>query len=328
MIISFYDKDLTLQDIVRNWVSLLAVGTYNTMGAFTLELQDTQANSSLIKLWQYCTIDNDNDNVYVITSANIAGGKIILTGFPATYIFQKRASTTIIEDKNAEQAMKSLVDNMTPWDNLVTAELKGLTDTFENQISDKQILEYLQGIGQATDTGFKVVKKNKNLVFETYKPSVNNSVKYATSLKNVANLDYLLSDNEYYNVAIVAGAGEGSGRVTVTAMIGNPTGTERRELYVDARNEQPEENETTEAYKSRLEKIGLQKLAEKLRVETLSFLVANNDEVKLGDVVNVSLDEYGIILQVRVTEEEIINQNNTTTRTISVGTPLNVVRRM
>jgi hypothetical protein len=328
MIISFYDKDLTLQDIVRNWVSLLAVGTYNTMGAFTLELQDTQENSSLVNLWQYCTIDNDNDNVYVITSVNVSDGKIILTGFPATYIFSKRASTNVINNKNSEQAMKSLVDNMTPWDNLVTGELKGLTDTFENQISDKQIIEYLQGIGQATDTGFRVIKQGNQLVFECYKPKVNNSVKYATSLKNVANLDYLLSDNEYYNVAIVAGAGEGNERVTVTAAIGNPTGTERRELYVDARNEQPEEDEVIEAYEARLEKIGLQTLIEKLRIENLSFLVENNDEVKLGDIINVSLDEYGIILQVRVTEEEIINQNNTTTRTISVGTPLKVVRRM
>ena len=326
MIISFYGTDLILKNIVRNWVSLLAVNTYNSMGCFTLELQNTPYNAELMQLWNYCTIDNDNENVYVITSANIADGKIVLTGFPATYIFSKRASTTVISKKKAEVAMKSLVDNMSPWDNVVTEEIKGLTDTFKNQMSDKQILEYLQGIGQATDMGFRLVKEGQKLVFKTYKPKINNSVKYSTSLKNVANLEYFISDNDYYNYAIVAGSEHGDKRITVTSSIGDTTGVDRRELYVDARNEQPEEGETLEDYKARLERVGLQKLAEHLKVETLYFFVEQNDNVKLGDVINVSLEEYGISLQVRVVEEQLINQNNTTEKTIGVGTPMKVRR--
>ena len=326
MIISFYGTDLILKNIVRNWVSLLAVNTYNSMGCFTLELQNAPHNAELIKLWNYCTIDNDNDNVYVITSSNIANGKIVLTGFPATYIFSKRASTTVIRNKKAEVAMKSLVDNMTPWDNVVTEEIKGITDTFKNQMSDKQILEYLQGIGQATDMGFRLVKEGQKLVFKTYKPTINNSVKYSTSLKNVANLEYFISDNDYYNYAIVAGSEHGDKRITVTRSIGDTTGDDRRELYVDARNEQPEEGETLEDYKARLERVGLQKLAEHLKIETLYFFVEQNDNVKLGDVINVALEEYGISLQVRVVEEQLINQNNTTEKTIGVGTPMKVRR--
>ena len=326
MIISFYGTDLILKNIVRNWVSLLAVNTYNSMGCFTLELQNTPYNAELMQLWNYCIIDNDNENVYVITSANIADGKIILTGFPATYIFSKRASTTVISKKKAEVAMKSLVDNMSPWDNVITEEIKGLTDTFKNQMSDKQILEYLQGIGQATDMGFRLVKEGQKLVFKTYKPKINNSVKYSTSLKNVANLEYFISDNDYYNYAIVAGSEHGDKRITVTSSIGDTTGVDRRELYVDAQNEQPEEGETLEDYKARLERVGLQKLAEHLKIETLYFFVEQNDNVKLGDVINVALEEYGISLQVRVVEEQLINQNNTTEKTIGVGTPMKVRR--
>lgn len=324
MIITFYDKNLEIVGNVTQWKSLYYANTYNSMGAFTLELYGYK--EALQRMWQYCTIDYDNDNVYVITSVNLVGITTVLTGFPATYIFSKRASTTVIKNKNAEQALKELVDDMTPWDNLTTGELKGLSDIFENQVSDRQILEYMQSIGQTTDVGFRVVKKDKELVFECYKPSVNNSVKYSTNLNNVVDLDYLLNDDNYYNVAIVAGAGEGENRIDVIATIGDFTGTERRELYIDARNEQPEEGETTESYEERLERLGLQKLAESLRIETLSFFVSNNDEVKLGDIISISLNDYGLILQSRVVEEEIINQNNTTERTISVGTPLNVRR--
>jgi hypothetical protein len=136
----------------------------------------------------------------------------------------------------------------------------------------------------------------------------------------VANLEYFKSDNDYYNVAIVAGAGEGSNRITVTAMIGEPAGTDRRELYIDARNEQPEENETAEEYKQRLRQIGLQKLTETIKVKNLNFLVKENDNVKLGDIVNISLDEFNMNFKARVTEEQILNENNTTTRTIIVST--------
>ena len=326
MIISFYDKNLELITVISRWVSLLGVNTYNSMGAFTLELRNNSNTSQLMRDFFYCTIDNDDENPYIVMSAQSVDGSVVFTGFPCTYIFSKRASTTIIKNKNAEQAMKSLVDGMTPWDNLTTAPIQGLTDVFDNQISDKQVLEYLQGIAQATDTGFKVVKDGKNLVFKCFKPSINNNVKYSTSLRNVANLEYFKSDNDYYNVAIVAGAGQGSNRVTVTAMIGNPTGTDRRELYVDARNEQPEEGETTNAYKQRLTQIGLQKLTETLKVETLHFLVKESDDVKLGDIINVSLDEFDISIQARVVEEQILNENNTTVRTISVGTPINIRR--
>lgn len=326
MIISFYDKNLELITVISRWVSLLGVNTYNSMGAFTLELRNNSNTSQLMRDFFYCTIDNDDENPYIVMSAQSVDGSVVFTGFPCTYIFSKRASTTIIKNKNAEQAMKSLVDGMTPWDNLTTAPIQGLTDVFDNQISDKQVLEYLQGIAQATDTGFKVVKDGKNLVFKCFKPSINNNVKYSTSLRNVANLEYFKSDNDYYNVAIVAGAGEGSNRFTVTAMIGNPTGTDRRELYVDARNEQPEEGETTNAYKQRLTQIGLQKLTETLKVETLHFLVKESDDVKLGDIINVSLDEFDISIQARVVEEQILNENNTTVRTISVGTPINIRR--
>jgi ribosomal 50S subunit-recycling heat shock protein len=289
------------------------------MGAFTLEVRSNANISRLMKDFFYCTIDNDDENPYIVMSAQSFDGNVVFTGFPCTYIFSKRASTTVIKNKNAEQAMKSLVDNMAPWDNLTTAPVQGLTDVFNNQISDKQVLEYLQGIGQATDTGFKVVKDGKKLVFKCFKPSVNNKVKYSTNLKNVANLEYLKNENDYYNVAIVAGSGVDDNRISVVATIGKPTGVDRREIYIDARQEQPKEEETIEDYKQRLWQIGLQKLTEKLKIENLHFFVKQSDNVKLGDVIKVSLEEFDMNIKARVVEEHLLNEKNTTTRTIVVS---------
>ena len=239
MKIDFYDKNLELQEEIYNWVSIFACNTYNSLGSFSLELVNTPNYSSVVNLWRYLTIDNDNENVYVITTINVTQDSIILKGYSVTYILSKRISTDIVSSENAELAMHRLVKNMSPWDNLEVGIVKGYNDIFNNQISDKTILEYLQNIGQATDMGFKIVKRGKKLVFECYKPEKNINVKYSTSLKNVTNLDYLLSEENYANVAIVAGSGEGENRITEEIALADGTsGIERREIYVDARNAQ------------------------------------------------------------------------------------------
>ena len=239
MKIDFYDKNLELQEEIYNWVSIFACNTYNSLGSFSLELVNTPNYSSVVNLWRYLTIDNDNENVYVITTINVTQDSIILKGYSVTYILSKRISTDIVSSENAELAMHRLVKNMSPWDNLEVGIVKGYNDIFNNQISDKTILEYLQNIGQATDMVFKIVKRGKKLFFECYKPEKNINVKYSTSLKNVTNLDYLLSEENYANVAIVAGSGEGENRITEEIALADGTsGIERREIYVDARNAQ------------------------------------------------------------------------------------------
>ena len=330
MILTFYNKNLEITGSITRWKSLYFSNTYNTMGSFVLEISAQNNASDFYRLWEYCIIDYDNDNVYIITSANVVNKSIVLTGFPATYIFSKRASVQVVGNEKAETAMHKVVQTMSPWDNLIVDDEIGYTDVYNHSMSDSSVLDYLQSIGEASDMGFRVVKRGSNLVFKCFKPTLNTSVKYSTSLKNVANLDYLVNENDFYNTAIVAGAGEGENRITVVAyktLDGTiPQGTERREIYVDARNEQPKENETDSTYKNRLKKLGLKKLAKMNKTENLSFFIANDDSVALGDVIDVYLEEYKIYIRARVVEVETINEGNTTVKTIQVGTPIKVIR--
>ena len=52
---------------------------------------------------------------------------------------------------------------------------------------------------------------------------------------------WAFGDGDYANVAVVQGAGEGENRATVTVGLTDATGADRRELYVDARDVQPDE---------------------------------------------------------------------------------------
>ena len=322
MIIRFFNSKMEQEAVLTSCVSLYAVSTYNEMGTFTLELVANSENLSLNKIWRIITLDDDFENPYFITDYSIQSGRIVMNGYPLTYILSYRASTDIIKDINAEVAMKSLIDNMSKWDNLVSADLRGFEDVFSNQISGGSVLEYIQGIGQSVDMGFRIAKKDGYLRFEAYKPGLNENVKFATSLGNIMELSYVEDYTNYFNVAIVAGAGEGDNRVNVTAeLLPTLKGYMRRELYVDARNERPEDGETDEEYRLRLRRIGIQNLVESFKFTNIKFDVSDYDEVKLGDIVPISLEEIGINFQARISETEIISSGNSTKRTIVLSNP-------
>ena len=203
--IDVYDIGLNRIGMLLSWISLLWEEQYNTLGSFQLEVQKTDENARLLRPWTYYKIDT-SDCPMISTYVELRDNKIVLRGFPATYILQKRISTEVIAYKNAESALMGLVGGMTSWENFGVGESKGITARFNKQISDKSILEYCQEIGQETDMGFYVRKQGKQLLFECYKPELNENLKMAERYGNLANLVYIVNENNAYNVAVVAGA--------------------------------------------------------------------------------------------------------------------------
>ena len=76
---------------------------------------------------------------------------------------------------------------------------------------------------------------------------------------------------------MVQGAGEGENRATVTVGLTDATGADRRELYVDARDVQPDEEKgetnKSEAYLERLMARGTNKLLEQLRTGSIELTI-------------------------------------------------------
>lgn len=323
--VNVYDENLDRVGVVYTWVSMIWIEGYNFLGSFQLEVQQTDRSMELLQKDRYCGISG-SDTLMFIESVQIANNEILINGFPATVLLSHRVSTTEISNQNAETAMRDLVSAMSSWPRVALGSSAGITDTFTPQISDMSLEEYCETIGQECDVGFKMVhdRKAKQLLFTVYKPERNENAKYSSQYGNVGDIVYILSDSEYKNVAIVAGAGEGSERVTVTAGDTSSTGLARREMYVDARQEQPEDGESTSSYRQRLIEYGEGKLVEQAQIEEISFSV--KDEVGLGDIVFVYLPEIKIKLEARVSQITITSENNGTTREITVGTPFNITR--
>ena len=84
--------------------------------------------------------------------------------------------------------------------------------------------------------------------------------------------------------------------------------------------------ETLDQYLERLRQRGYEKLAESLKLENVEFTL-QDERIKLGDLVTVDMPEFDFKAVVRVTGVKLKSQDNQTIRTISVGTPLKILRK-
>ena len=157
-----------------------------------------------------------------------ADSNLVVTGFPGTWIFTKRACTAIVKNENAEQAMRRLVSAMQPWPKLELGELVGFDTTYTAQTSGGSIMDYLMTIGAACDLGFRVRLAGKNadkkLLFEVYRPTADPNNRFSTKWGNLQQAAWAFGDSDYANVAVVQGAGEGENRATVTVGLTDATG--------------------------------------------------------------------------------------------------------
>lgn len=326
MTVSVYNLRLERIGVIETWVSLVWQECYNTDGSFQLEVRQRSDLIPLLQEEYYCGLTG-HDTLMVIKSRQVKDGTIVVNGFPATRILDDRVSTDVVSNENAEAAMRRLFAAMAPYPCLELGESAGLTANYAPQISDRSLKEYFENIAQECALGFRLRhdKKAQKLLFEVYQRGENPNAKYSTAYGNMGDIAHSVTTNGYKNVAVVAGAGEGDARITVLAGNTSATGADRREMYVDARQEQPKDGESDAAYKARLVALGEQKLVEQIKVENITFTL-DDDRAQLGDIVFCYIPEIGVNVKARVIGITETSQDNVTTREAAIGTPV-VVRR-
>ena len=130
--------ELTLARLgrVEVWVSLYWDEPYNTEGAFTLEVRPTEENLALLREGRWLRRSDSDVPMRICHRSNEnTDSNLVVTGFPGTWIFTKRACTSIVKNENAEQAMRRLVSAMQPWPKLELGELVGFDTTYTAQTS-------------------------------------------------------------------------------------------------------------------------------------------------------------------------------------------------
>lgn len=324
----------TIQQITM-WRSMSWTRGYNTEGSFLIEVENTAENARLLSEGRYLREHGTSNAVVLRAGYNEPGSQTwVATGYPLTNLLRWRVSNTAISQTAAETALRDLfTECFTGARALPGLQLDGsagLTSVYSQQISGKSVYEYTETVCQALDLGFRVrmmgSNADKKLLFGLYQPARNPNLKYRLEYGNLEQVQLKLSDNDYANVALVLGAGEGSSRTKAVVGEITSTGSARREIIVDARDIQPQDGETTasQSYINRLAMRGYEKLLEKQRVESISFQ-PSDDRADLGDIVTCIVDGLNLAADARVTEISITSKNGAISRKLTVGTP--VIRR-
>lgn len=320
MRISLYDEALNkIDDLSSQFVSCLWNEEYNGVGAFALEVRATKKNKSTIRPDLYVK-RQDRKTLMVIKSVQMEQGIIIATGCMAMRVLDDVAFIgTISAGMPIVTAVKNAYNNSNRFPAVVIAD-SDLTDTYDEEISHKSILELCEIMGQSKDVGFKSIKNGSSIEIQAYKPLLNESARFSEIFGNIGDVSLILSTENYKNYAKVLGEGEGEARVLVDVDLTG--GAVRRELIVDARDIQQEENETATQYQARLKARGYEALLEQVESWECSFVPSAQSFGKkfdIGDLAVVGLPSYGLKFQTRITGFEEKEQNNQTELSISVG---------
>ena len=330
------NKELDIIGVVDNYVSIIWTTRYYLTGNCELYLGASDSIIALLQKDFYLVRDKDiikdgvntiYKNVMVIKNIELStdtenGNFLIITGKDLKSILGKRIiwkQTTMSGrvESCIRRAIQENVINPTDTSRKIQGcklgtEL-GLTDTIEIQVTHDNLEEFVEKLCETYQYGIDVSIVNNEFMFtlyvgedRSYNQSVNTYVVFSPKFDNLISTTYKDVGENYKNVAIVGGEGEGTERKT--AIAGVATGIDRCEMFVDANGVSSNNGEfTDEEYTTMLIAKGNEQLASSNYAEsfegsaesTMGFRL--NKDYFLGDIVQV-INEYGISATPRILE--------------------------
>ena len=310
------NKSLETIGIIDVYTSLIWNKKYFECGDFELYLPVTSRTINLLSRDNYITRDDD-DSVMIIQNIEITtdaenGNYLLVSGSSLESILKRRIiwrQTTL--NTTIESAIRTLVyENAILPDvveraipNLILSEEKGFTDDIRTQFTGDNLYETIMNLCTAYGLGWKISLENKKFVFDLYKGEDKSQIIiFSPEFDNLINTKYQSNMENYANVALVAGEGEGNQRKKQT--IGTTSGLDRYEIFVDARDisTNSEEPITDDEYNDLLIQRGREKLSECEMVTAFEGEVETRNTFEdwyLGDIVQIT-NEYGISAKSRI----------------------------
>ena len=354
------DKDFKALVVIDDYESFIWTDRYDQYGDFELYGPASAAFFEHTKDGYYIWSDK-SEHVMIIEKNEIksdveSGTHVTVTGRSLESLLDRRIiwkQTTLTG--NLQNGIKKLLNAnvISPSDknrqipNFVFKEStdKAVTDlTVDAQYTGDNLYEVISSLCVTNDIGFRI-RLTDDFKFEfslyagvdrSFEQNTLPYVIFSPSFENLANSSYYESSAELKNVALVGGEGEGSDRVfnTVYNKVSNkhnkvPSGIDRREMFVDARDLSSTVDDTTiseDEYKSQLKQRGRDYLEKNGYSTGFEGDIENTDMVSygkdffVGDVVQIQ-NEYGIKATARLLEVVMSNDTSGLTIVPTFATP-------
>ena len=333
------NKNFELQGVIDEYVSIIWRPSYYEIGDFEIYLGATDKAINLLRENNYVvrssdiTVENGITtykkvmiikNLQLITDVE-NGDFYCVTGRELKFLLHQRIvwGQTILSNDTVEYGLRQLIaqNALSPVEptriipNMQFTEPKGFTETIDLQISNTPLDEVITEICKTYNYGWDIYVTDGKYTVDIYKGldrSYNQTerpyVVFSDDFENLFETEYLYESEEYANMTLVGGEGEGLDRIY--AYVNNGlSGLDRYETFTDARdisqNANSEETISYEEYLLLLEARGKEDLSSKVISEGFSGEVLSDvafkygEDFNLGDVVTV-INKYGITKNVRV----------------------------
>ena len=317
------------QGYLGTFKSLEWVRRYNELGDFVLNVVASEKMLSLLNP-DNLLIREDDDMVLTIESIMLKesskdGDTLEVKGKSIEKILDRRIvwnQTNSKYGETAEDFIRRIVDEncINPSDparkmpDLILGERKGFTEKIDKQVTGDSVLTVVSEICVTYGYGFKItLNDSKKLVFELYKgtdrsyeQSENPVVEFSPSFGNMIESEYIFDKENYRNIALVGGEGEGTERKYTTVGNTNVSGLDRYEMFVDSSGISSNNGEIAEnEYFLLLAESGYEVLAENSYTESFEGNVETKrlyiykEHYQMGDVIQTK-NKYGISATARI----------------------------
>lgn len=345
MILDVFDKNFTRVYQISTYAYCQYIKELNSSGSFELRIALDDV-ALLIKNEGYFILFEE-DTLGVITYRNpqtdSSTGKDELTikGFLAQTLLSRRCiPLTSTFSGTRTQIVRQLVQEnfISPSDDTRKMPIVLSSDPVYNPSSDTESISYqttggivsteIESLLDVKEMGHDLVPiltdiAIQGLEFRVIKGedrtednnSGNDAVVFSRDLKNILESSYVYNLNNYKNVAYVAGEGNGTSRTLATVGDTAAEGFDRYELYVDARDLQSDNGETSltpQEYQEVLETRGNSKLGENLAEESYNASIDSEitqfnyrEDYNLGDVVTIKDGALDVTMNARVTKVQV-----------------------
>ena len=269
---------------------------------------------------------------------------VIKGKFLTGYLNRRIVWGTEILNTTSEVAMRSLVSNNSisatdtnrNINNLILGTLNNFTGNVDYQTSYKNVADELESLSNTSNLGYRINFDtiNKQLVFEVYEGldrSVNQSVNarciFSKQFENVLEQEYTDSSNNYKNLVLVGGIGEGTARKLIT--IGNSISLDRFEVFNDQKSLSNEVDGVAMSdtdYNLLLTEKGNETLAENQEIKTFDSKININSNLKykvdydLGDIITFVSKKWGVTSDTRIIQITEIYEEQGLSIDITFGT--------
>lgn len=332
------DTDLTSIDVLDTYSSMIWTDRYYTYGDFEIYTELSLKNFQMLQKNRYIQ-SSESDHLMIIETRKTEtdaedGNWFLVSGRSLESILDRRIvwEQTILDGYLESQYEKILNQNIiNPKDSnrkIPNFIFKKSGDSrieemkIQAQYTGDNLLELTVAICKERGIGFSITLNDITGNFEfqfymgedrSYDQILNPYVVFSPSFENIVNSNYRQSNVNLKTIALVAGEDQGSNRKTTTvdASSDKPTGINRRELYVDARDLSSDDENgnslSNSNYIALLKKRGEEKLLDYKesnmfdgQVET-TVLYRYEEDFFMGDLVQLE-DEFGTESKSRIVE--------------------------